>query len=805
MDGFCGSTRSGGAQPAGSRKQGCVLFIASVASMIDQFNMPNIRLLQEMGYRVHVACNFKKGNTCDGERVRSLRRTLQSMRVCMHQWDCPRGIRPVSACISAYLQLCGLLRSQPFTWIHCHSPVGGALARLAAHRFGIPVLYTAHGFHFYKGAPFKNWLLFYPAEKLLSCWTDVLVTVNREDYRFAMRHLKAGKIFGIPGVGVDTGKFAAAGSCGGKQFRKEMGIPEHAWVLLSVGELNEGKNHRAVVSALAALKRRDVYYLVCGQGRLADSLRRYAKSLGVGDFLKLAGYQENMPLIYQSADIFVFPSVREGMPVALMEAMAAGLPCVVSNIRGSRELACGRNPDAPCGICFDLGHPNQIQRAVRRLLEDGRMREIYGRRAQEKVRMYDTAIVQRRMREIYGVMRQACRKPGSAGQDAGKGKACSKTWSAPQYGKTVPGDGKTGTDAQNGTAAQACRNRKVLHVLRTDRYAGAENIALTLCKGLRERGPDAFETAYASPDGTIGARVWEDGTRFYPMRACNAKELRRVLREFQPDIVHAHDYTASVLCALLKKNFCLVSHLHNNPPWIRRWGAKSWAYFLAEKKMDRILAVSGQVQEEAVFLRRVRTRVLPVPNPVDAAALASKAEAFTVQKTDLVFVGRFTKQKNPRRFIRTAARLERQAEGLSAVMVGDGEEKDACRRMVKRLGLERQIRLTGFVENPYPYIRQAKLLLVTSDWEGYGLAAAEAAVLHTPVLAMARGGLCSIFKDFPQALCTTEEELYRKAAALLLDGACYRRFKNEMRCAVRPVDVGTYVEKMADIYGELLR
>ena len=199
-----------------------VLLAASVASMIDQFNMQNISLLQQMGYEVHVACNFREGNTCDARRVRKFQERLTQLQVVWHQWDCPRGTGSVHKCLRAYHQMLWLLKTCPFAWMHCHSPVGGALARIAAHKTGIRVVYTAHGFHFYRKAPLKNWLLYYPVEKLLARWTDVLITVNREDYRFAEKRLGAGRICHIPGVGVDTGLYGRRASAQEKRaFRKK--------------------------------------------------------------------------------------------------------------------------------------------------------------------------------------------------------------------------------------------------------------------------------------------------------------------------------------------------------------------------------------------------------------------------------------------------------------------------------------------------------------------------------------------------------------------------------------------------------
>ena len=302
--------------------------------------MRNIVLLQETGCEVHVICNFQEGNTCDSKSIQKLQHTLSGMHVHQHAWSCPRKCLP-GKCMKAYVCLYRIFRKYSFALVHCHSPIGGALARIAAYQFGIPVIYTAHGFHFYKGAPLWNWLIYYPAEKLLANWTDILVTVNREDYQLARGSLRAKRVAYIPGVGVDTGKFAAAvpGGCSCADacadvprdargyFLKRFCLPRDARVLLSVGELNPGKNHRMAIAALAALPQKDVYYLICGQGELREELQAYADRLGVGERIRLPGFCGDMPWIYQYADIFVCTSVREGMPVALMEAMAAGLPC----------------------------------------------------------------------------------------------------------------------------------------------------------------------------------------------------------------------------------------------------------------------------------------------------------------------------------------------------------------------------------------------------------------------------------------------------------------------------------------------
>lgn len=389
-----------------------VLLLASVASMIDQFNMQNICLLQEMGYQVHVACNFRQGNTCDGVRLKKLCRKLKHMHVIWHQWDCPRKVFPVRSCLHAYRQLWRLTGRYGFAWVHCQSPIGGALARCVVHKRGIRVIYTAHGFHFYHGAPLKNWLCYYPVEKLLAHWTDVLVTINREDYFFARCRLSAGRVVYIPGIGIDIKKFACmekSPETDREAVCRAYGIPKEAFLLLSVGELSRRKNHKDVITALARMRRRDMHYLIGGQGEQREALHAYAKKLGLDAYVHFLGFQENVGRLYRAADIFVFPSEQEGMPVALMEAMAAGLACVVSDIRGNRELITGTHRLSSgvyvcCGgMRYQPGVIAQLQEALETMRTDHGFRERCGRYNRRRVLPYSQEAVGMRMRAIYNV------------------------------------------------------------------------------------------------------------------------------------------------------------------------------------------------------------------------------------------------------------------------------------------------------------------------------------------------------------------------------------------------------------------
>lgn len=341
-----------------------MLMLASVASMIDQFNMPNIQLLLEMGFEVHVACNFEKGSTCTEEKIAELKNKLTEMNVKYFQVDFNRNVLKISDDLRAYNQVLKLARHYQYKFIHCHSPIGGVVGRLAGHKTHTKVIYTAHGFHFYKGAPIQNWLLYYPIEKFLSRYTDILITINKEDYKRAINKFFASRVEYVPGIGVDLKKFRDV-RVNKNDKRIELGLKEKDKVLLSVGELNKNKNHEVVIKAIKKIDRPEIKYLLVGQGKLRDNLKKLVKELGLEKQVLFLGFRLDVAELYKIADIFVFPSKREGLSVALIEALASGLPCVVSAIRGNVDLI----KDDTC--IFRTGNIDELTECLKINLLDG--------------------------------------------------------------------------------------------------------------------------------------------------------------------------------------------------------------------------------------------------------------------------------------------------------------------------------------------------------------------------------------------------------------------------------------------------
>ena len=239
-------------------------------------------------------------------------------------------------------QLLELMRNEKYDIMHCNTPTGGVIGRFCAAQMKTPiVIYMAHGFHFWRGAPIKNWLCYYPVERYLAHYSDRIITINQEDYSVAKRfkYKNGGCAAYVPGVGIEVEKYQSPIDQAQRDaLRAEMYVPKDAILIISVGELNKNKNHSIVIRALAKLSNKNIHFCVAGEGKYRKGLEVLARKLNVADQVHLLGYRQDVPLLYKASDVFCIPSLREGLPVSLMEAMASGLPCVASRIRGNIDL-----------------------------------------------------------------------------------------------------------------------------------------------------------------------------------------------------------------------------------------------------------------------------------------------------------------------------------------------------------------------------------------------------------------------------------------------------------------------------------
>lgn len=369
-----------------------VLFVATVVKThIMEFHVPYLKMFKENAWETAVAARNDYENPADCE-----------IPYCDTYYDIPFERNPLKpGNMKAYKELKKVIDNGGYDIIHCHTPVGAMLTRLAARQArknGTKVFYTAHGFHFYKGAPAVNWLVYYPVERWLACYTDVLITINKEDYERA-KTFKAGRVCYVPGVGIDLKKFNV-GYVDRGQKRKEIGVGSDDFVLLSVGELIPRKNHEVVIRALSVLKKADklehLKYVICGQGSYESELKKLASELDVKKYIRFLGYRTDISEICNSADLFVFMSYQEGLPVALMEAMACGLPIVCSNIRGNTDLI----GNYVSGLVVK-NSPEGVASSIVWLKNNEKIRKQMASNALRVIEKFDLASVKTLMKEIY--------------------------------------------------------------------------------------------------------------------------------------------------------------------------------------------------------------------------------------------------------------------------------------------------------------------------------------------------------------------------------------------------------------------
>ena len=362
-----------------------VLFVATVVKThIMEFHIPYLKMFKEHGWETAVAARNDYENPDDCV-----------IPYCDSYYDIPFERSPIKpGNITSYKKLKKIIDEGAYNILHCHTPVGAMIARLAAiqaRKKGTRVIYTAHGFHFFKGAPLLNWLIYFPVEWICSFMTDTLITINQEDYAFAKKHMHAKQIEYVPGVGIDLNKFGAS-SDNISEMRKSFGIPEDKVWILNVGELIPRKNQESLIRAVAAIP--EIYLTIAGRGELQEQLENLIKELHLEKRVRLLGYRNDVSDLCEAADIFAFPSFQEGLSVALMEAMACAKPVVCSAIRGNTDLI-----DPEGGVLFDPHSIEEIRKAMFMVLT--RDRVAMGRHNAVRIRHFDLSVVLEQMQTIY--------------------------------------------------------------------------------------------------------------------------------------------------------------------------------------------------------------------------------------------------------------------------------------------------------------------------------------------------------------------------------------------------------------------
>lgn len=327
-------------------KENKILILATTASMIEQFNMHNISILKSLGAEVHVGTNFKKPGNITQLESEEFKKNLENMGVRCHQIDFLRGIGTRKENKKALEETISIIQENQISGIHAHSPLGGIIGRRAAHKTRTKILYTTHGFQFFKHGPIKDWLLFFPVEFFYSRWTDAIITINKNDYHYA-KHLMANNCYYIPGVGTDIINSLSIPKSEKRQLRlkgrNKLHVSDDDYLIISVGELNDNKNHETVIKAISKLNNPRIKYVIAGIGNKKEQLERLIQSLGLTRQVKLLGYQKDLNELYYAADLNAFISKREGLGFGGLDGVARGLYIIGTKNTGMEDYIINDN------------------------------------------------------------------------------------------------------------------------------------------------------------------------------------------------------------------------------------------------------------------------------------------------------------------------------------------------------------------------------------------------------------------------------------------------------------------------------
>ncbi len=365
-----------------------ILFTATVDGHLQSFHIPYMKWFKEQGWVVHAASNGK---------------TI--LPYCDYKYHLPTVRKPFNINnFYSFKKLNRIVEENNYDIIHCHTSIGAVIGRLAARKArkkGTKVIYTAHGFQFFKGGSLKRWLVFYNIERFLSRYTDILITINNEDYVAAQEFklAKGSRVEYVPGVGVDLKRFVPQTAETKRQLRKQYNYCKNDFILFYAAELNYNKHQDLLINVVELLKDRiqEIKLLLAGNGNLKEQYEEQVKRLGLQDYIQFLGFRREIPDLLKISDVAVASSRREGLPVNVMEAMATGLPLVVTDVRGHRDLV----KNGENGYIIGVNDVYGFADAIEKLYNDGKLKKKFGANGIQLVKKYSIENVIRRMESIY--------------------------------------------------------------------------------------------------------------------------------------------------------------------------------------------------------------------------------------------------------------------------------------------------------------------------------------------------------------------------------------------------------------------
>lgn len=370
-----------------------VLVVTALSGFVRAFLLDDIRILQSMGYKVYCAANGENDDRKLEENINEFRK----MGVIFMQVSFSSN-KPLSKTNwHAYRKIKKILKETQFSAIHIHTPIPGVIVRMAAQKYRkkCKVIYTTHGFYFHKGCGIKKWVVYYVIEKIMSIFSDAIITINKEDYNNAKR-MFCKRVFHINGVGVETERYNIL--VDRSEMRKKLNLSETDVAILSVGELSERKNHQVIINAMEIEGNSNLIYLICGKAIEGEGTYGYLKQLAKEKKVRVVflGYRKDIPEISKAVDIGAIPSTREGLGLAGIEMLAAGLPLLAAKVHGIVDYAV----DGKTGYLANPYSPEEFADNIKKL-ENKEVRNRMKKNCYEMSKKFDMSVSHKQRQEIY--------------------------------------------------------------------------------------------------------------------------------------------------------------------------------------------------------------------------------------------------------------------------------------------------------------------------------------------------------------------------------------------------------------------
>lgn len=369
-----------------------ILFVSNIGKRVGSFAVASIFAAKNSGHEFYYAANW------DAATLEQRKEDEEKFGINLLHLDLDRSPYSLKN-RKAYLDLVRFINEEKIDYIHCNTPVGGLLGRLVGRKCKVKkVIYQVHGFHFYKGSPLKNWIIYYPVERFLAKLTDAIITINNEDYECAkkFRLRKNGNVYYVPGVGMDLSQYNISDDVRIEK-RNELNLSSDDIALISMGDLIKRKNYSVAIEAIAKCNNPKLHYYICGKGPEESNLKKLANSLGVDGQIHFLGYRTDIKQLLKASDIFFFTSKQEGLARSLMEAMASGLPCIASNIRGNVDLI----KEGIGGFLRNVNDVDGYAEAINRLVNDSDIVSSMKVNNLEQIKKFELLAIVREIEKVY--------------------------------------------------------------------------------------------------------------------------------------------------------------------------------------------------------------------------------------------------------------------------------------------------------------------------------------------------------------------------------------------------------------------